>query len=205
MPINRCKMTETTGTVRELWRWPVKGMGGEPMPSVRVDGRGVGGDRTHAVLAADAEGNVVLLSRRHAPTLEGWGAAYPFNIGANVDPASPPYTLVTSPRGRTYVWDDPRLRAALEDALGRPVQLRRDLYGLQRVQRTVLATWGELVPQQLRSNLHLDAELSEGDELHFHGGARMRVQLPCPAGGVYLRVLAGGRIAVGASVQISAS
>ena len=38
------------GTVRELWRWPVKSMGGEPMPSVRVDGRGVGGDRTHAVL-----------------------------------------------------------------------------------------------------------------------------------------------------------
>ena len=39
-----------TGTVRELWRWPVAGMGGEAMPSVRLDTRGVGGDRVHAVL-----------------------------------------------------------------------------------------------------------------------------------------------------------
>jgi hypothetical protein len=197
-------MEEITGTVRELWRWPVKGMRGEPMPSLRVDSRGVGGDRTHAVLGADPDGHWSPLSRRQAPALEGWAAAYPFNIGANVDPASPPYTLVTSPRGRTYVWDDPRLRSALEDALGRRVQLRRDPHGLQHIERTVLATSGDLVPQELRSNLHLDAELSEGDELHFDGGARMRVHSPCPAGGVYLRVLAGGRIAVGATVQISA-
>jgi hypothetical protein len=195
-------MDETTGTVRELWRWPVKGMGGEPMPSVRVDGRGVGGDRTHAVLGADADGDWRPLSRRQAPGLEGWAAAYPFNIGANVEPASPPHTVVTSPRGRTFVWDDPRLRCALEDSLGRRVQLRRDLRGLQHVERSVLATWGDLAPQRLRSNLHLDAELSGGDELHFDGGVRMRVHKPCPAGGAYLRVLVGGRIAVGATVQI---
>src|SRR5690348_5990961 len=102
--------------VLELWRWPVAGMAGERMPSVRVDGRGVGGDLVHAVLGA----GVPL-------ELEGWTAAYPFNIGANVDPVAPPVPVVTSPRGRAFRWGDPRLRNALEDALGGPVELRRDL------------------------------------------------------------------------------
>jgi uncharacterized protein YcbX len=201
-------MTETTGTVRELWRWPVKGMGGETLSSVRVDGRGVGGDRTHAVLGLDADGGWRPLSRRQAPALAAWTAAYPFNIGANVEPESPPYTLVTSPRGRTFVWDDPRLRAALEDDLGQEVRLRRDAGGQQHVERTVLLTWGDARPQPVRSNLHVDCDLSgagPGHELRFAGGARMRVLGPCPAGGAYLRVLARGRIAMGATVQISAS
>jgi hypothetical protein len=201
-------MTETTGTVRELWRWPVKGMGGETMSSVRVDGRGLGGDRTHAVLGLDAIGGWRPLSRRQAPALAGWTAAYPFNFGANVEPSSPPYTLVTSPRGRTFVWDDPRLRAALEDDLGQEVRLRRDLGGQQHVERSVLLTWGDARPQPLRSNIHVDADLSgaaPGHELRFDGGARMRVLRPCPAGGAYLRVVARGRIAMGATVQISAS
>ncbi len=37
------------GSVAALWRWPVKSMGGERLRAMRVDGRGAGGDRTHAV------------------------------------------------------------------------------------------------------------------------------------------------------------
>jgi hypothetical protein len=136
--------------------------------------------------------------------LAAWVAAYPFNIGANVDPASPPYTLATAPDGRTFVWNDPRLRCALEDALGHPVRLRRDVHGLHEVGRTVLLSWGLLDPRRLRANLHLDAgaELARpGAVLEFDGGVRLRVLRPCPAGGAYARVLASGRIAVGAAVQ----
>ena len=34
----------------ELWRWPVKSMAGERLRATRLDGRGVAGDRSHAVL-----------------------------------------------------------------------------------------------------------------------------------------------------------
>jgi uncharacterized protein YcbX len=197
-------MSNRTGTVHTLWRWPVKGMMGERVMSVRVDTRGVGGDRTHAVLCADG----TPLSERDAEALEEWRAAYPFNVGANVDPASPPHALVTAPGLRSFVWDDPRLRHALRDALGHPVRLARSVAGQQLVERTVLVTWGEADPAQARANVHL--ELDEGLDpqtdagtLDFDGGVRMRILRPCPRGGVYARVLSNGRVAVGAGVRLA--
>jgi uncharacterized protein YcbX len=192
-------MTVPMATVLELWRWPVTGMGGESLPSVRLDVRGVGGDRTHAVLRRDGDAEWEIVRE-----LGGWTAAYPFNIGANVDPASPPYTLATSPRGRTFVWNDPRLRYALEDDLGHPVALRRDVHGLQQVERTVLLCWGDADPRQLRANVHLDGgdELAEpGRMLELGGGVRLRVLRECPRGGAYARVVGNGRLPVGAVVH----
>ena len=40
------------GRVLEFWRWHVKSRGGEQVRSTRVDERGLGGDRTHALLHA---------------------------------------------------------------------------------------------------------------------------------------------------------
>jgi uncharacterized protein YcbX len=191
-------------SVRELWRWPVKGMLGESLPSLRVDARGVGGDRTHAVLREEPDGTWTVLSERQQPRLAAWTAAYPFNIGANVDPASPPFTLVSSPAGRTYVWNDPRLRHALEDDLGLPVGLRREIGGLQHAERTILLSWGDADPRELRSNVHLDGDgdLAEpGRTLDFDGGVRMLVLRPCPRGGAYARVLTGGRVPAGGAAS----
>jgi hypothetical protein len=199
------RMVLETGTVQALWRWPVKAMGGEAMPSVRVDGRGVGGDRAHAVVYASEHGWMPL-TELDTPRLGDWAAAYPFNIGANVDPESPPYALVTSPSGRTWVWGDPRLRFALADDLGRPVELRRDVGGMQAKERTVLVTWGGQDPTELRSNVHLDVELDpalEGGTLIFEHGVRMRLLSRSATGGMYARVLANGRIAAGENVAIA--
>jgi MOSC N-terminal beta barrel domain len=195
-------MTSVMATVLELWRWPVKGMGGESLPSLRVDARGVGGDRTHTVLGRDADGGWIALSERQEPRLAAWRATYPFNVGANVDPASPPLTMATSPKGRSFMWNDPRLRHALEDDLGRPVQLLRDIAGLQLVERTVLLCWGDDDPQALRANVRLDAAMEEPGRLLESGGAvRLRVLSPCERGGVYARVLGNGRLAVGADLH----
>jgi hypothetical protein len=177
-------------TVLELWRWPVKGMGGERVPSLRLDARGVGGDRAHAVLGEDG-----------APVedLTGWSAAYPFNLGANVDPASPPLAQVTSPRGRAFMWNDPRLRHALEDQLGGPVRLQRDADGMQLVARTVLVCWGEDDAQRLRANVRLDAAEGLGEHGHvveLDGGVRLRAIGACRRGGVYTRVVGAGRVQV---------
>jgi uncharacterized protein YcbX len=181
--------------VAQLWRWPVEGTDGESMPSVRVDVRGVGGDRTHAILARAGGG--------WAPVaLSGWRSSYPFAIGAALDPAKPPYAVVTAPDGRHFRWGDPRLRTALEDDLGVAVRLQRD----PDTPRSVLiATAAAPVAH---ANLRLDADVVGwrcGAELRFAGGARLRVLAPVPGGGARARVLANGRIAAGEPFELIAS
>jgi hypothetical protein len=195
-------MEVQSGAVRALWRWPVKSMGGEPMPSLRVDARGVGGDRAHAV-TAEGDGGWEPLAGPAAQALAAWSAAYPFDVGANVDPAAPPYALVTAPDGQCHVWGDPRLRCALEDRLGGPLRLHRDVTGLQTAERTLLVTWGDADPRALRANLHVGLDLDgdwERGTLTFERGVRMRLLAPCPRGGRYARVIANGRVAAGEGV-----
>jgi len=129
----------TTGKVAQLWRWPVKSMAGERVQGLRIDGRGVGGDRTHAVLH-EHKGEIKPLTAREAPRLLAWRARYPFNIDGGLDPARPPFAIVTGPDGRSFRWGDPRLRHALNADLGRPVELKRDLAGMQDLGRTLLVT-----------------------------------------------------------------
>jgi len=186
------------GTVTRMWRWPVKSMGGEEVQAVRVDGRGVGGDRTHAVLH-EHKGEWKPLSAREAPGLLAFRAAYPFNIDAAIDPERPPHALVTRPDGkRTWRWGDPQLRSALERALERPVRFERDVEGIQDLQRSVLVTTEASLQalsaelgvdvdlRRFRTNLHLDLDAWryaeegwEGRELVFAGGARLRLLHPC--------------------------
>jgi uncharacterized protein len=61
------------GRVLQVWRWPVKSMAGERLRSTRVDARGAGGDRTHAVLY-EHKGEWKPLTAREAPRLLAWHA-----------------------------------------------------------------------------------------------------------------------------------
>jgi uncharacterized protein len=185
------------GTVAGLWRWPVKSMGGERVNALRVDGRGAGGDRTHAV-THEHKGAVKPLTAREAPRLLAWSAAYPFNLDAGLDPAHPPFAIVKAPNGHSFRWGDPRLRSALEDDLGRAVGLRRDVDGIQDLLRSLLLTTeaslralgeeldGPIDLRRFRPNLHLETEAPawaelgwEDAELAFEHGVRLRILHPC--------------------------
>jgi uncharacterized protein YcbX len=193
----RTRMTHASGTVAQLWRWPVKSMAGERVQALRVDTRGAGGDRTHAVTHVH-KGELKPLTAREAPRLLAWQGRYPFNRDGGLDPARPPFAVVTAPDGRAFRWGDPRLRHALEDDLGRPVQLRRDVTGIQDLPRTLLVTTaatlaalgeeldGPIDVRRFRPNLHLELDLPawdelglEGGELVFAGGVRIRLLHPC--------------------------
>lgn len=184
-------------TVAAMWRWPVKSMAGERVNAMRVDGRGAGGDRTHAVLY-EHKGEWRRLTAREAPRLLAWQGVYPFNLDGGLDPARPPFAVVISPDGHRYRWGDPRLRFALERDLGRPVRLVRDVEGMSDLPRTLLVTLqstldtlrqeldAEVDLRRFRTNLHLDidapawSELGwEGRELSFEGGVRLKLLHPC--------------------------
>jgi uncharacterized protein len=187
-----------TGTVSRLWRWPVKSMGGEEVRALRLGPRGAGGDRAHAVLH-EHKGAWRPLTAREAPRLLAWRAAYPFNLDAGVDPASPPHAIVTEPAGvRSWRWGDPRLRSALERDLGRTVRLERDPGGMPDVPATVLVTATSTLAsladelataidvRRFRPNLHLDLDAAPwaehdwtGVEIELDGGVRLRVDGPC--------------------------
>jgi uncharacterized protein len=185
------------GTVAALWRWPVKSMGGERVRALRVDGRGAGGDRTHAVFH-EHKGEHKPLTARDAPRLLAWHAAYPLHRDGSVDPRDPPHATVVDPAGHRYLWGDPRLETALEQDLGRRIELRRDVRGLQDLERTLLVTAkatlealgeeldGPIDIRRFRPNVHLELdaepweELSwEGRELAFASGVRVRFLHPC--------------------------
>jgi uncharacterized protein YcbX len=181
-----------------LWRWPVKSMAGEELRALSLGPRGVGGDRSHAVLHHH-KGEWRPLTAREAPRLLAWRAAYPFNLDAGLDPGSPPHALVTEPDGvRSWRWGDPRLRSALERDLGKELQLERDVAGIPDVPGTVLVTvaptlaalsaelGAEVDARRFRPNLHLEldaepwAELGwAGAQLELDGGVRLRIDAVC--------------------------
>jgi uncharacterized protein YcbX len=172
-------------------------MAGERVNALRMDGRGVGGDRTHAVLH-EHKGERKPLTAREAPRLLAWRAAYPFNRDGSLDPARPPFAIVTAPAGHSYRWGDPRLQTKLADDLGRPVELVRDVHGFHDAPRTLLVTTqaslealgeeldGPVDLRRFRTNLHLEMDAAawedlgwEGAELAFSGGVRLRLLHPC--------------------------
>ncbi|HEX8102180.1 MAG TPA: MOSC N-terminal beta barrel domain-containing protein [Solirubrobacteraceae bacterium] len=184
-----------SGTISELWRYPVKSMAGEPVDALRVDWRGAGGDRTHA-LHFEHKGAPKRLTVREAPRMLGWRAGY--GPQTDVAPEHPPLARLTGPDGRAYDWDDPALPDVLAADLGRPLTLRRDVEGQQDLGRSLLLTFeasrraledelGTAIDlRRFRPNLHLDldapawAEESwEGGRLELEGGVVLRLLHPC--------------------------
>ncbi|NUR41977.1 MAG: MOSC domain-containing protein [Streptomyces sp.] len=97
--------------VVQLWRYPVKSMGGERADRLFLGPSGVVGDREFAVVVA-ATGRV-LTAKREPRLLDATARRH--EAGAEL----------TLPDGRRFTTADPDADAILGDWLGRPVQLRR--------------------------------------------------------------------------------
>lgn len=106
--------------IAQLWRFPVKSMGGSRVDRVRIDNRGVHADRLWAV--RDVERGVTASARR-VPTLLGCTARYAVEPGADAGPGNVPVVVVTLPDGRDLASDDPAIHDALSELVGRPMRL----------------------------------------------------------------------------------
>jgi hypothetical protein len=159
------------GTVSSLHRWPVKSLAGEPADALRLDPRGVAGDRAHALLDAH-KGAPRQLTVRQAPGMLRWAASYPDVPGDALDTDAVPLPRVVAPDGAVFSWDDPRLPQALSADLGREIALRRNLGLMQDLGNSVLVTTQATLDaaaaalgrpldlRRFRTNIHvaLDAE-----------------------------------------------
>jgi uncharacterized protein len=185
------------GRIASLHRWPVKSMGGEPVAALLLDGRGVAGDRTHAVWEQNHQGWRPLTARQ-APRLLAWRAAYPEAADDALRPDVVPAPLLVAPDGREHAWDEDAL-AALRADLGweRPLRLVRDLTCQQDLERSLLvsleATSAALEAElgrpldlrRLRTNVHLRLEAAAFAEEAWEGGevradaVRLTLLHPC--------------------------
>ena len=109
-----------SGSVTQLWRFPVKSMGGTPVDELRIEGRGVHADRLWAV--RDLENNITASARR-APALLGCSARYVTDPGPDAGPGNAPEVIVTMPGGRELSSAGNELDDALSELLGRHVRL----------------------------------------------------------------------------------
>ncbi len=123
----------------QLHRWPVKSLAGEPARALRVDGRGVAGDRTHALFDLH-KGRPRRLTARQCPRMLLWSAAYPDAPDELAQPENPPEPVLTAPDGRRWEWSDSDLAPLLGQDLDRGVTLHRDPAGQQDLERSVLVT-----------------------------------------------------------------
>ncbi|MBI5338387.1 MAG: MOSC domain-containing protein [Mycolicibacterium rufum] len=106
--------------VVELWRFPVKSMGGTRVDTLRIDRRGVHADRLWAV--RDVEKGVTASARR-IPVLLQCSARYAAGPTEDAGPGNVPAVVITMPDGRKFDGADPEADAALSELVDREVRL----------------------------------------------------------------------------------
>jgi len=106
----------TVGTVRELWRYPVKSMRGERTSQLLITQRGGLGDRAWA-LREVTSGRIA--SAKKYPRLLEFRATYV------IEPTleSPGRAIIETPDGQTIDVDDPDVSAYVSSIIGHPVRL----------------------------------------------------------------------------------
>jgi len=182
------------GTVRELWRFPVKSLRGEPLEEARLAEDGLAGDRAYA-FHEERKGAIRPLTVREVPRMLRWAAAY----ADEPDPADPPPAVLTDPEGRRWTTADDGLRERLAADIGREgFELRRapgeqhDLPGSLLITAEASRTAAEasvgrpLDIRRFRPNLHLELDAPayaeerwEGAEVRFEGGVVLALLHPC--------------------------
>lgn len=104
------------GTVKEIWRYPVKSMGGETLDEVELGAGGIPGDRAWAV--RDEEVGAIRGAKK-LPGLMKLSASYPEPPAAGQAGAAE----IRFPDGRTFRADGPEAADAVSDFLDREITL----------------------------------------------------------------------------------
>ena len=113
-------MGMSIGHVAELWRYPVKSLGGERVERADIGPRGVLGDRLWAVRDVARD---VTASARQLPVLLTATARYPAPVPPDAGPGNVPEVEITLPDGTVMSSSDDGVHAKLSEMAGRDVRL----------------------------------------------------------------------------------
>ena len=131
-----------TGLVAEIWRYPVKSMGGARIPEAAVDGSGIPGDRRLALRDVDSGKILSAKQPRVATAL--------LDLDADLDPATGAVTI--SVAGRTVTTADRAdAEAVLSEHLGRRVRLETSV-----ADDDVYESYWPEIPDVLLSDVSID-------------------------------------------------
>src|SRR6476469_3330480 len=110
----------TIGRVAQLWRYPVKSLGGEQVEQTEFGPCGVLGDRLWAVRDLERD---VTTSARQLPVLLTATARYPAPVAPDAGPGNVPEIEISFPDGTVLSSRDDGVHAKLSELAGRDVEL----------------------------------------------------------------------------------
>lgn len=140
---------EPVGRVTQLWRYPVKSMGGHRVEEAHLAARGLRSDRLWAVRDLETD---VLATARRLPGLLTCTARFEGEPSPDVGPGRSWPVVVTFPDGEELGSGDPRVHDRLGELLGRRVRLEPlPPLGDTRAHRA-----GPQTPASVRRDLGLD-------------------------------------------------
>ena len=108
-------------TITEIWRYPVKSMGGEQIATTAVAERGVHADRMWAIRDVERD---TISTARSLPALLHCAARYPEDpAGHPAEPGNAPEVIVTLPDGEEISSNHPHVHSNLSELVGTEVRL----------------------------------------------------------------------------------
>jgi uncharacterized protein YcbX len=165
------------GVVKDLFRYPVKSMGGERLSAVDIAAEGVIGDRAYAL--REANGRIV--TAKKWPNLLEFGARY----DAPPIPGVLAPLRIILPDGRSIQAQAPDASATLSAVLGRPVVLERAQCGQ--------TSHAEIDPATVFGDLPVDQVLPEHTAATLPDSFALRPGTFFDSGSIH--VLASGTLA----------
>ena len=160
---------EQVGTVKAVFRHPVKSMRGEELDAATIGWHGVDGDRRFAFVKSNSPSGFPWLTARELHVM----VRYVAHFSDPADVSSP--LQVTTPEGHTLPLDDPALLAELSDHYGGPAHLMhlrkgcQDSSPLSLIGTATLAELSrrvglELSPRRFRPNILAEVDTPFGEE-----------------------------------------
>ncbi|GAA1666622.1 MOSC domain-containing protein [Glycomyces endophyticus] len=179
------------GEIRQLWRYPVKGLRGESLRSAVVDSEGLAGDRLLGLYEPGTDKSVWGGSH---PKMMAWEAAHPAQCSNADSSAGDPVFYESG--GAAWGLDDPGLPARLAETIDAPkgVEIRRTRGSAGRMLVVFEASLRKLSEQmgreiesaRFRPNVVVEADLAPFAEYDLEPGMRIRLgdfdftlQKPC--------------------------